>query len=285
MNVRTLPLVAAMVTLAVHLAGNPHYGFYRDELYFIICGFHPAWGYVDQPPVVPLLAAGSQVFGHSLFLLRLVPALFAAGGVYVTCLLVLEFGGGAYAQIVASLAFLFAGVLMSFGTKVSTDEVGLFTWPLIVLFVVRIVKGGDPRWWLAAGAALGVSLESKYSVAFFAVALAGGLLLTPQRRVLASPWFFAGMGLASLIELPNFLWQAVHGFPMLELLHNGVASKWVIVGPGLYLLQQVLITGFFLAPVWILGLVWLVLDRSMRFLAFTYTILIALMIVLHGHHY
>ncbi|MBV8198734.1 MAG: hypothetical protein JO263_11400, partial [Candidatus Eremiobacteraeota bacterium] len=62
---RRIPLAAALVTLAVHLAGNPHYGFFRDELYFIICGFHPAWGYVDQPPVVPLLAAGSQLFGHS----------------------------------------------------------------------------------------------------------------------------------------------------------------------------------------------------------------------------
>ncbi len=90
--------VAALVRLAMHLAANPHYGFFRDELYFIICGFHPAWGYVDQPPVVPLLAAGSQLFGHSLFALRALPAIFAAAGVYVTCLIVLELGGGAFAQ-------------------------------------------------------------------------------------------------------------------------------------------------------------------------------------------
>src|SRR5271166_3996179 len=68
---RRIPLVAALVTLAIHLVGNPHYGYFRDELYFIICGFHPAWGYVDQPPVVPLLAAGTQLFGHSLLALRL----------------------------------------------------------------------------------------------------------------------------------------------------------------------------------------------------------------------
>ncbi len=116
-----IPIAAALVTLALHLAGNPHYGFFRDELYFIVCGFHPAFGYVDQPPVAPLLAAGSQLFGHSLFALRAVPALFAAAGVYVTCLLVIELGGGAFAQILAAIAVFFANVLMSFGMKVGPD--------------------------------------------------------------------------------------------------------------------------------------------------------------------
>ncbi len=187
-----VPAVAALATLAIHLAGNPHYGFFRDELYFIICGFHPAFGYVDQPPVVPLLAAGSQLFGHSLFALRALPAIFAAAGVYVTCLLALELGGAAFAQILAAIAFFFANVLMSFGGKVGPDMVGLWLWPLAALYVLRIAKGADPRWWLAAGAAIGMSLESKYSAIFFAVALIAGLALTPQRRALASPWFLAG---------------------------------------------------------------------------------------------
>ena len=89
MRAASIPLVAALVTLVVHLTGNPHYGFFRDELYFVICGFHTAWGYVDQPPVVPLLAGGSQLLHHSLFALR---AIFAAAGAYITCLLVIELG-------------------------------------------------------------------------------------------------------------------------------------------------------------------------------------------------
>src|SRR5271165_4046844 len=88
-----LPLIAGAAAFLLHLAGNPHYGFFRDELYFIVCGLHPQWNYVDQPPVAPLLAAASQVFGPSLFLLRAVPALFAGAGIYVTCLLAVEFGG------------------------------------------------------------------------------------------------------------------------------------------------------------------------------------------------
>jgi dolichyl-phosphate-mannose-protein mannosyltransferase len=286
MSAARIPFVAALVTLAVHLAGNAHYGFFRDELYFIICGFHPAWGYVDQPPVTPLLAAGSQLFGHSLFLLRAVPAIFAAAGAYVTCKLVLELGGDAFAEIVAAIAYLFCNVLLSFGTKVGPDMVGLWLWPLAALYVLRIAKGADPRLWLAAGAAVGVSFESKYSVLFFTVALVAGILLAPQRPILFSLWCFAGAALAALIALPNFIWQAVQGYPMLELLINGqTMGKNVIVGPGLYLFQQLLLTNLFLSPVWIVGLIELFRNNSARFLAWTYVILIALMIVAHGKHY
>jgi hypothetical protein len=277
--------LAALTTLVIHLIANPHYGFFRDELYFIICGFHPAWGYVDQPPVVPLLAAGSQLFGHSLFALRALPAIFAAGGAYITVLLAFELGGGIFAAALATLAYLAAGVLESFGAKVGPDMLGLWLWPLAALYVLRIAKGADPRWWLAAGAAIGVSLESKYSVLFFAAALVLGLLLTPQRRTLASGWFFAGAALAAAIALPNFLWQADHGFPMWELLRNGASGKNVVAGPPLFIFQQLLITNLFAWPIWVIGLLWVLRDGASRFLGYAYLILIAMMIALHAKFY
>jgi hypothetical protein len=282
---RNIPLIAAAIVFIVHLAANPHYGYFRDELYFIICGFHPQFGYVDQPPVVPLLSAGSQLFGHSLFLLRAVPAAFAAGGVYVTCLLAAEYGGGAFAQVLAALVFFFTGVLSSFGMKVSTDEVGLFTWPLLALLIVRITKGADPRLWLAAGAVAGLSIESKYSVFFFLAALLAGLLLAPQRRTMFNPWFAGGLGLALLIALPNLIWQWHYGFPILQLLEAGQHGKNVVVGPLMYLVQEILITGLFIATIWIIGLGWLARMPQYRFLAYAYVLLIAQMIVMHGKHY
>lgn len=277
--------LAAIVVFLVHLFANAHYGFFRDELYFIICGMHPQWGYVDQPPVVPLLAALSQVFGHSLLLLRIVPALFAAGGVYVTCLLVAEFEGGVFAQALASLAYLFAGVLLSFGGKVGPDEVGLWTWPLLALLVVRIVRGANPRLWLAAGAVAGLSFESKYSVVFFLVALFGGIVLTPERRVLMNRWFAIACTIMLAIALPNVIWQASNHFPMWELLRNGQNGKNIIVGPLLYMAQQILIMNMFFFPVWLLGFLWLVRKATFRFLGFAYAIIMLEMIVLHGKHY
>jgi 4-amino-4-deoxy-L-arabinose transferase-like glycosyltransferase len=280
-----IPVVAAVVTFGLHLVGNPHYGFFRDELYFIVCGQHPQWGYVDQPPIAPLLAAATQLLGHSLFLLRAVPAAFAAGGVYVTCRLALELGGGAFAEIVAALTVFFAPVLMNFGMKVSPDMVGLWLWPLAALYTLRLTRGADPRGWLAVGAIVGVCLQSKYSVLFFAVSLLIALLLTRERRILFSRWFLAGGAVAGLIALPNFLWQAYYGFPMLELLRTGQHGKNLIVGPLVFLFQQLLITNVFLSVVWIVGLGWLLWNARLRFLGYTFVIVIALMILAHGKHY
>ncbi len=282
---RRTALLLAAAAFVVHLAANPHYGFFRDELYFIACGFHPDFGYVDQPPLVPLLAAGTQFFGHSLLLLRAVPALCAAASVYVTCLLVLELGGGVFAEVLAALVAFLAPVLMSFGGKVSPDEIGLWAWPLAAYAALRVANGADSRWWLAAGAAVGIALESKYSALFFALALVGGLLLAPQRRLLASRWFAAGAGLALLIALPSALWQLAHGWPMWELLRNGQHGKNLWPGPAGFLAQQLLVTNPFIAPVWLVGVVWLLARARTRFLGYAYVLLMALMIALHAKHY
>ena len=127
--------------------------------------------------------------------------------------------------------------------------------------------------------------QSKYSVVFFFAALLLGLLLTPERRILFSRWFLASCGVCGLIALPNFLWQAYYGFPMLELLRNGQHGKNVIVGPAQYMLQELLITNVCLSLVWIIGLVWLLWTARLRFLGYTYIILIVVMLVLHGKHY
>ena len=277
--------IAAGIVFVIHAIANPHYGFFRDELYFIICGQHPQFGYVDQPPVVPLLSALTQLGGHSLFLLRLVPALCSAAGAFVTVLLAAEFGGGTFAQIFAVLVYALTGVLTNFGMKVSPDEIGLWSWPLIAYFAVRITKGADPRLWIWAGVVAGISLESKYAVIFFLVALLAGLLLTPQRRALFTWWFALGGAIAILIALPNFLWQAHYGFPMWELLRNGQNGKNETVGPLVYIIQEFLITNIVLFPVWVIGFVWLLTRAPLRFLGYAYAILILEMIVLHGKHY
>ena len=279
-----IAIIAASVVFLIHLVCNPHYGFFGDELYFIVCGQHPQWNYVDQPPVAPLLAAASQAFGPSLVLLRAVPAFFAAAGIYVTCLLVTEFGGAAYAQVLSAIAVCFLPVLTDFGMKISPDMVGLWSWPLIALWVVRLTKGADPRLWVAIGVLMGVSIQSKYSVLFFAAALLAGLLLTPQRRILYSWWFVAAMVISAAMALPAFLWQVHYGYPMLELLRATQHGKNVIVGPIAYVGQQLWISGF-LWGFWIIGLAWLLLRPELRFLAYGYVLLIAMMMVLHGKHY
>ncbi len=282
---KRLPLAAALATFALHLVANPHYGFFRDELYFIICGRHPQLGYVDQPPVVPLLAAATQIFGHWLWLLRAIPALFAAGGIYVTCELVALFGGGRFAQLLAALVFFFTPVLLSFGMKAGTDEVGLFTWPLIALLFVQLSARETPRRWLVLGVTIGVSIQSKYSVLFYVAALIGGLLAVPERRILFTRGAGAAALVATAIAAPNAIWQLHYGLPILELLRNGQSGKNVIPSPALYLAQELLITNALLAAQWCIGLLWTLRSARFRFAGIAYLVLIAEMLIFHGKHY
>lgn len=282
---RRFAVIAGLVAFGFHLIANPHYGFFRDELYFIICGFHPQWGYVDQPPITPLLAAGSQLFGHSLFLIRAVAAIFGGASVYVTCQLVIAFGGGRFALVLAAICGTLCPVLAAFAEKVGPDMVGLWLWPLAALYLVRMAKGGDLRQWIGAGVAIGFSAESKYSVLYFAVAILLALLVSPQRRLLYSKWFAAGAALAVVIALPNFIWQAVNGFPMLELLRNGQMGKNVVLSPLEYVVAELLITNPLLALVWICGLIWTIASRQVRFLGYGYILLIIMMIGSHAKHY
>jgi len=275
--------LAAAVFLA-HLAGNPHYGFFRDELYFIVCGRYPAFGYVDQPPLVPLLAAGSQAFGTSLVALRTIPALLAAAMTYTVWLLAAEMGGGRFAQRLAALAAALAPVLMAFGTMLGPDSVQMCLWPVAILFIARALRR-SPIWWIAAGAALGVAGEAKYSAVMLAAALLAGLALSASRRAFAQPWLWAGMATAGLILLPNALWQWVHGLPMLELLRNGQHGKNVVLTPVQFLLRQLLLTNPVLAPIWVVGLGWCLAHAEWRWLGFGVVALLALMIALHGKAY
>ena len=278
-------MIAGLAAFVFHLIANPHYGFFRDELYFIICGFHPQWGYVDQPPVTPLLAAATQLFGHSLFLLRALAAVFAGASVYVVCTLVLEFGGGAFALTLAAICALLSPVLAAFAEKVGPDMAGLWLWPLAALYIVRMVKGGDLRQWFYVGLAIGVSAESKYSVLFFAAAFLVALLITPERRILFSKWFAAGAALAVVIVLPNFIWQATNGFPMWELLRNGQLGKNVILSPAEFVLAEVLITNPVLATVWLCGAIWALKRAQFRFLSYGFGLLILFMIAFKAKHY
>ncbi|HTD37169.1 MAG TPA: glycosyltransferase family 39 protein, partial [Candidatus Limnocylindrales bacterium] len=242
-------------------------------------------GYVDQPPLVPLLAALTQLGGHSLFLLRAVPALFAAATVFVAIALTAELGGGAFARILTAIVVALAPVLAGFGGKVGTDEALPFLWTLAAYALLRVVRGADPRWSLVAGAALGIALEMKYSTVFFGVALVAAVLIVPERRIAVSGWFAAAIAVCVLLALPSALWQLAHGLPMLELLRNGQHGKNVVVSPLAFLGQELLITGPLFWSVWIAGLVRLARDRTARFLALAWVLLIGGMIALHGKHY
>src|SRR5207245_7539752 len=168
--------------------------------------------------------------------------------------------------------------------KISTDTVGLWLWPLAVLYLLRLTRAADPRLWLGVGAAVGVSALSKYSVVYLVAAFAAAVVCTPQRRMLWSRWFIGGVALAAALALPNVAWQAAHGFPILEVLRNGQHGKNVVLSPGGYLLAELLITNPVLALAWIAGLVWLLTHAETRFGGLGCVLLRAAVLAWHASH-
>jgi len=247
-------LVLGLLTLALHLWINGSYGYFRDELYYIVCGRHPALGYTDQPPLIPLIAWASDAAFHSLRGLRLVPALACAATVALTAHAARMLGGGLYARWLAGIAVLGGGALEFSGVTLSTDCLQPLAWLAIGLCVVKAQEGDDQRWWLAAGAIAGFAFLAKYTVALYLVSVAAGLLATTQRRLLATwaPW--AGALIASAIAAPNLIWQAANGWPFVA--HTAVlaAERNIPLSPVQFLVQEILVVGAATAPVWIAGL-------------------------------
>jgi len=219
------------------------------------CGERPDWGYVDQPAVVPLLASWSHaIFGDFLWGFRLLPALVMAAVVALTCEFARAVGGGRFAQWLAGSCVLLGPIFLIQGVLFSTDLFQALTWLGLGWVLVRLEQTGDERWWLAFGAIAGFSLNTKYLIAFYLVALAVGLLATPQRRSLLRPWVYVGALLAAVMVVPNLLWQQAHGWPFIELGKAASGGKNIEMSPLALLLQQILLIGPLTAIVWFFGL-------------------------------
>lgn len=207
----------AAAVVVFHLATAQIYGYHRDEFYYLASGRRLAWGYVDQPPITPLLyRVGDTLFGSSLLGLRIVPALVHAGIVVVTALLARELGATARGQVVAALAAAIAPSLLTTGHFLGTVSVEVLAWCAITFAVVRLLNGADPRWWLAVGLFAGLGMLDKWTTGFLLVGLAVGLALSSQRALLWTPWLVAGVAIACAVWAPNVVWQAQHGWPQLD---------------------------------------------------------------------
>ncbi|MFI5033406.1 MAG: glycosyltransferase family 39 protein [Reyranellales bacterium] len=279
----------ALLTAALHLAANSQYGYHRDELYFIICGQRLDWGYVDQPPLIPLLASLMHgLFPNSLTMFRLIPALAHAGTVALTAETARKLGGGTWAQLLAGMAVLFCPLQLAFGTIFYTDSLQPIAWLFCAYALIGIIRDNDERWWLPMGLVIGLAVMVKYTIALWIVALLIGLLLTSARGRLARPSPYVAAAVTTLIVLPNLLWQWVHGWPFLEFAAAVVDSKNVVYTPWTFVLIQMRDLSPVTAPIWLAGLAAFTFWRrfaDLRAIAIAYLLLLAVMIALHAKSY
>lgn len=247
--------LSSSAVVALLLTVSARYGFHRDELYFVVAGRRLDWGYVDQPPLTPLVARVSEiVLGTSPTALRVLPALAVGGVGILAALMARRFGGGRLAQVFAALTASFTGVVLGEGHLLSTAIFDYLFWGLALWILVLILDGASPRWWLAMGFVVGIGLLNKHTIAFLAVGILLGVLVTRHRRLLLSPFPWIGVLIATVMALPNLLWQAANGWPQLEMAQAlGARSD----GPLAFVLFQPLLLSISLAVPAGAGLWWL----------------------------
>jgi hypothetical protein len=286
----SLVAVAAAFKLALHLYAGRQYGFFVDELYYLDCARHLAWGYVDQPPLIALIAkVVHALFGTWLSGIRLPAALAGAGMVLLTGLLARELGGHRFAQGIAALSFLLAPGILALDHFFSMNAFEPLFWMGCALIVIRIIRTGNQHLWIWFGLLAGIGLENKHSMLIFGFGLIAGLFLTRERRILATPWLWIAGLLAFLIFLPNLIWNIQHHFPFLELQANIRRSgRDVPLSPLAFFAQETLAMLPLTLPIWLAGLWYLFLQRegkTYRALAWAWIISASIIVALSPRVY
>jgi hypothetical protein len=287
---RATRLAIALIALgavALELTVSARYGYVRDELYFVAAGHHLAFGYVDQPPLTPLLArVSSALGGNTLVGLRVLPALVLGAMVMLTAAMSRRLGAGSTGQVLAALATATCGEYIGAAHELTTTTPDFLFWSVTLYLVTRLLASRDPRWWLAIGGCVGVASEAKWNIAFLAGALLAGFAVTEARSLLRSRHLAAGAVLAAALAAPDLIWQAAHGWPSLQVFsalqlqagHNRVT----------YWLAQIIFTGLALTPVWVAGLTWSLRStqaRAFRPAAIGCALAVLLQFVLGGKAY
>jgi len=283
-------LALALLRFVLHVLLNTCYGFHRDELQVLDDARHLDWGYVPYPPLTPFLGwIELQLFGTSLTGFRVFAVLAQCAAMVLAGLIARELGGKRFAQFVAALATACMPFSLIMSSMLMYSSLDLLWWVAIAYFAVRLVNSGNRRWWLALGLAFGLGLMTRYTIAICAAGLLVGVIATPLRRQLLTPWPWLGAALALLMFLPNLIWQAQHDFIYLDFVHHIHARdmRWHRTD-GFWIEQLYANTGPLLLPLWLAGLAFLAFARSMRpyrVLAWLYVIALALFALSQGRGY
>jgi hypothetical protein len=286
----TVIWVLAALKLLFHIYFNNRYGYFRDEFDYMACGDHLAWGYVDQPPLIPfLIHLCRALLGDSLRSIRFIPALASSFLVVQTGMVARELGGMGFAVLLSAVATLIAPQYLSNGSLLGTNCLEPLLWTGCAYCLILAVKRGAAHYWLGFGVIAGLGLEEKYSIGLFVFALMLGLLLAGQWRVFLSRWLWWGALAGFLIFLPNLLWNIHYDWPFRQLMHNIRAEgRDVVLPAGRYFLEQLLLLNPVTAPIWLAGLlallVWPPLKRY-RALGWSYVVCYSVFFALHGKNY
>ena len=274
----TTPYVAALCFLIATLATAGHYGFFGDELYYIACSKHLAFGYVDHPPLVAFLTLiTTTIFGETIIGLRFLSGLFGAATVLLSAKVAEEIGGGKYSQALAALSICFGLAFSALSSFFSMNPVDIMLCTLYILVFLKTIRKPSPGKWITLGILMGIGLLNKYTFLVLGFSLLMSLIITKKWSIFKSPWIYICGLIGLLMFLPHILWQINNGWPTLEFMQNATEYKNLSLSPFAFLSQIIIGLNPFTFPIWLSGLGFLLFSKKIteyRFLGWTALIFI-----------
>jgi Dolichyl-phosphate-mannose-protein mannosyltransferase len=283
---RLLYLLAFLKFLLPFLLQSSVYEPHRDEFLYLAEGGHPAFGFMEVPPLLSVFAWITRHLGNTMFWIKCWPSLFGAFNFILVGKIIVSRGGRAFSLFLLFCCFIFSAFIrVHFLFQPNFLEIFFYT--LIGYGLIRYIQTSQNKWLYVLAFAAGFGLLSKYSVAFYLVSLVPALLITKQRTIFSNKHFYFALGLAFLIFLPNLIWQYVNHFPVIYHMHELATTQLQYVPPAQFLTEQVVMffPCFF---VWITGFFFLLFNRNERpfiFLSWAYLGVIILLLVFHGKNY
>lgn len=281
-------LLFVVFRIVLNIFALPHYGFQRDELLHLALGDHLAWGFKEVPPFISWIAAASTwLFGSSVAAARVFTTICAGLIILLTGLVTVEFGGRRFAITLACLSLTFAPAFLASDYLLQPVIFDQLWWLLSGYLLVKYFNTKNDKYLYFLGIAIGMGLLTKYTMAFYTLALIVGIGLTRQRKMLLSKGVWIAAAIAILIFLPNIIWQLTHHLPLVTHMRKLRSSMLDYIKPSDFLLQQLMVNGSAIV-VWVAGLLLLLFSyklRSYRFLAWAYLGTLGLFLLLNGKIY
>ncbi len=291
-----LTLAAAKLALHLIVLAVTPYGIHRDAFLYFAMGDHLRLWRMDFPPFIAIMGnLQTAIFGHTLAAARVFPALEGTVLLVLAALIARELGGGPFAQGLAALPMLCAGLFLRPSNLFQPVVLDQLWWTLALYTLLRVGRAHaqrDPRserdWWLGFGLATGLGLLTKFSILFIGLAVLGALLVTRLRRSLRTPWPWVAAAIAFAIGSPSLVGQIRLGFPVVGQMHQLVGSQLTHVTYASFVLDQPLmigVTGFVLAAAGAAALVaWRPLSPY-RAAGWACILVFFLLMALHGKAY
>ena len=233
MNKQTklLIFVFCVLNIALYLVADLHSGFQGDELLHIETGKHLAWGYMEFPPLIGLLAFIQNLFhSHSIFIYHIFPHLASILILLFASKITLELGGQNKAVFLVLLGITIAP---SFGGSQQAFQPVVFSqlfWTISFYYLVRFVKFLDNKslWMLTFSCILGFLF--KYDAIFFLFGLTPLLCFSRTRKALVNNRFWLHITVALICIAPNLIWQILNDYPALQMFDRLYETQLVKIG-------------------------------------------------------